>query len=87
MEAKKLGEILFEEGMITGEQLEKAVAEQLKTSEPFGSVLVKLGFITEDVLYHFLAMQVGTKFIDVSVLHIEEEVVKLITPEVARKYK
>jgi type IV pilus assembly protein PilB len=86
-EQKKLGKILLEEGMITEEQLEKAISEQAKTSESLGSVLVKLGFITEDVLYHFLALQVGTKFVDVSVLHIEDEVIKLITEAVARKYK
>ena len=87
MEAKKLGEILLEEGMINEGQLEKAVAEQLKTSEALGNVLVKMGYITEDVLYHFLAMQVGTKYIDVNILHIEEEVIKLLTPETARKYR
>jgi len=86
-ESKKLGEILLEEGMINEEQLEKAIEEQSKTSESLGSILVKLGFITEDVMYHFLAMQFGTKFIDVNVLHIEEEVVKLVTREIALKYK
>jgi len=86
-EAKKLGEILLEEGMITEEQLDKAVIEQTKTSESLGFVFVKMGFITEDVLYHFLAMQFGTKFIDVGILTLEEEVVKLITGEIARKYK
>jgi type IV pilus assembly protein PilB len=85
-EAKKLGEILLEEGMITEDQLEKAITEQSKTSESLGVVFVKLGFITEDVLYHFLAMQVGTKFVDVSMLHIEEEVIKLIPVELAKKY-
>ncbi|HRU38269.1 MAG TPA: ATPase, T2SS/T4P/T4SS family [Candidatus Goldiibacteriota bacterium] len=87
MEAKKIGEILIEEGMISEDQLEKAVAEQLKTSEPFGNVLVKMGFITEDVLYHFLALQVGTKFIDVSILHIDEDVIKSVSGETARKYR
>ena len=86
-ESKKLGEILLEEGMITEEQLEKAIEEQSKTSESLGFVLVKLGFITEDVLYHFLAMQVGTKFVDVGMLHIEEEVIRLANADIARKYK
>lgn len=86
-EQKKLGEILLEEGMITEEQLEKAIAEQEKTSESLGTILVKSGFITEDVLYHFLALQVGTKFVDVGILHIEEEVIKLISKDVAKKYK
>jgi type IV pilus assembly protein PilB len=86
-ESKKLGEILLEEGMITEEQLEKAISEQTKTSESLGFVCVKMGFITEDVLYHFLAMQFGTKFIDVGILTLEEEVVKLISGDIARKYK
>ncbi|HPD18633.1 MAG TPA: ATPase, T2SS/T4P/T4SS family [Candidatus Goldiibacteriota bacterium] len=83
---KKLGKILLEEGMITEDQLESAITEQTKTSEPLGTVLLKLGYITEDVLYHFLAMQVGTKFIDVSILQIDDEVIKLIDVNLARKY-
>jgi type IV pilus assembly protein PilB len=86
-EAKKLGQILLEEGMVTEEQLEKAIAEQAKTSDSLGFALVKLGFITEDVLYHFLAMQFGVKFVDVSVLHIDDEVIKTLTGDVARKYR
>lgn len=85
-ETKKLGEILLEEGMITEEQLEEAIAEQTRTSEALGIVLVKLGYITEDVLYHFLAMQVGTKFVDVNILHIEDEIIKLIDVNLAKKY-
>jgi type IV pilus assembly protein PilB len=38
-EAKKLGQILLEEGMITEEQLEKAIEEQLKTSDSLGLCL------------------------------------------------
>ncbi len=86
-EAKKLGEILLEEGMITEDQLDKAIGEQAKTSESLGSILVRLGFITEDVMYHFLAMQFGTKFIDVNMLHIEEDVIKVITRDIALKYR
>ncbi len=86
-EAKKLGQILLEEGMITEEQLEKAIEEQLKTSDSLGLVLVKLGYITEDVLYHFLAVQFNVRFVDVAVIHIEEEVIKSISPDTARKYK
>ncbi len=86
-EQKKLGEILLEEGMITEEQLDKAISEQEKTSESLGVILVKLGYITEDVLYHFLALQVGTKFVDVGILHIEEEVIKILSKDIAQKYK
>ncbi|MFP4466573.1 MAG: GspE/PulE family protein [Candidatus Goldiibacteriota bacterium] len=86
-EAKRLGQILLEEGMITEEQLEEAVEEQSKTSDSLGFVLVKMGHITEDVLYHFLAMQVGVRFVDVAMVHIDDEIKNLITAETAKKYK
>lgn len=86
-ESKKLGEILLEEGMIDEKQLNAAIDEQMKTNDQLGFVLVRMGFINEDVLYHFLAMQIGVKFVDVSILtHIEDEVIKTITGETAKKY-
>ncbi|HDT15368.1 MAG TPA: type II secretion system protein GspE, partial [Firmicutes bacterium] len=86
-DAKKLGQILLEEGMITEEQLEAAIEEQTKTSESLGFVLVKMEYITEDVLYHFLAMQIGVKFVDVAMVHIDDELKGLMTAETAKKYK
>jgi type IV pilus assembly protein PilB len=86
-EAKKLGQILLEEGMISEEQLEKAIEEQTKSNDSLGSILVKLGYITDDVLYHFLAMQSGVRFVDVGILTLPEDVVSIIKGETARKYK
>ncbi len=85
-DSKKLGEILLEEGMITEEQLEKAIAEQLKSYDSLGVILIKLGFITEDVLYHFLAMQYSVKFVDVGILSLDEDTIKTISGDTARKY-
>ena len=86
-ESQKLGEILLEEGMIDEKQLAAAIDEQVKTNEQLGFVLVKLGYITEDVLYHFLAMQLGIKFVDVAILsHLEEDVINAVTADTARKY-
>jgi len=86
-EAKKLGRILLEEGMISEEQLEKAIEEQTKTNNSLGLVLVSKGYITDDVLYHFLAMQFGVRFVDVSIITIPEEVITIISGDTARKYR
>lgn len=86
-EAKKLGHILLEEGMISEEQLERAIEEQTKSNNSLGLVLVSLGFITEDVLYHFLAMQFGVRFVDVGIITIPAEVTGIISGETARKYR
>jgi len=47
---KLLGEKLVDQGIITGEQLWEAIRIQSKTDDMLGQVLIKLGYITEDIL-------------------------------------
>jgi F-type H+-transporting ATPase subunit beta len=53
----QLGEILVKKGLITREQLERALRQQRETGEPLGSTLVKLGFIGEKRLLRALSEQ------------------------------
>lgn len=55
---KKLGEILIAQGMITNEQLLTALQEHKRTGISLGTVLVKLGFISEDDLSSVLGQQI-----------------------------
>lgn len=55
---KKLGEILLSQGLINQEQLVEALQEHKKSGASLGSVLVKLGFITEDELSSVLGAQI-----------------------------
>lgn len=48
---KSLGELLRQAGKITSRQIQVALAEQRKSREPIGKVLVRLGFVEErDIL-------------------------------------
>ena len=48
---KSLGELLKQAGKVTAPQVAQALLEQKRTHEPFGKVLVRLGFVTErDIL-------------------------------------
>lgn len=60
-ETKKLGEILLEEGLISEEQLEIALAESKSQNIPLGSILVKAGFVTIKDLKEALGAQMGFK--------------------------
>ena len=51
--AKRLGDLLIEEGIIQDDQLGKAIEEQQKTGEPLGRILVQMNYITEEALYYF----------------------------------
>src|SRR5258705_3280429 len=53
----KLGDILVREGLITLEQLKKALQEQKSSGMRLGYTLVKLGFIEETEVTKMLARQ------------------------------
>jgi type IV pilus assembly protein PilB len=55
---KKLGEILIAQGMITNENLVQALQVHKRTGVSLGSVLVKLGCISEDELTSVLGAQI-----------------------------
>lgn len=52
-----LGEMLLEEGVITREQLDKALEVQKNEGGLIGIILVTQGAITEQVLVKYLALQ------------------------------
>lgn len=76
--AKKLGELLLQEGLIEAEQLTRALEEQQHGGERVGTVLIKLGFISDDVLVEFLARQFHVPSVNPSRLTIPKEIISLI---------
>lgn len=56
---RQLGTIMVEEGFLTPEQLELAIAEQHRSSKPLGQVLVELGLASAGAVANALAEQHG----------------------------
>jgi len=84
--AKKIGELLIDEGLIKPEQLKRALEEQQQTGERIGYILVKLGFITEDDLVEVLARQFHVPAVNPSQLSIPKEILGLIPLNIVQKY-
>ncbi len=87
MVAKKIGELLIQEGIIDEEQLNRALEEQRQSGERVGAVLMKLGFITEDRLVDFIAKQFHVPAVNISKLAIPKDVVTLIPLDISQKYQ
>ena len=81
--AKRLGDLLLEESLVTEAQIQKAIEEQQKSGEPLGRILVRMGFITEEALYYFLAIQFGTEYIDLNGIELKPEVIAILKKEIA----
>jgi type IV pilus assembly protein PilB len=84
---KELGDILVEEGMISSDQLESAMAEQERLGRSLGRVLIEMGMVKEPDLVAALARQVGLDFIDLADFQIDPNAVSLLPEPVARRYR
>ncbi len=82
----KLGEILVRENLVTPQQLREALDYQRANGGRLGSNLVRLGMISDDVITAVLSRQYGVPSINLDLFHIETEVIRLISQEVALKY-
>ena len=82
----KLGEILVREGLITQEQLRKALQEQKNSGMRLGYTLVKLGFIEETEVSKMLARQYRMPAVDLSRFEVDAKILKLIPPDIATKH-
>jgi type IV pilus assembly protein PilB len=58
-----LGQRLVTRGLLSEEQLKKALEQQQQSGEPLGALLIGLGMLSEESLYETLAEQAGTVFV------------------------
>src|SRR5919201_1586139 len=86
-QARRLGDLLVAEGLITEDQLKQALTEQKGKSEKLGSIFARLGIITEEQLIGFLSRQYGIPSITLSNVDVDSETLRLVPAPIARKYE
>src|ERR1700754_3235025 len=82
---ERIGDVLFKEGLITAEQLAKALQEQKQSGTRVGYNLVKLGFVPEVELTKMLAKQHKMPAVDLSRFEVDPKIAKMIPAELAQK--
>ena len=56
---KRIGDAFVDNGLISKDQLQKALQEQTQKGGHLGSILIEMGFISIDDLLDFLSRQSG----------------------------
>ncbi|MBC7082189.1 MAG: Flp pilus assembly complex ATPase component TadA [Firmicutes bacterium] len=84
---RKLGEILIDAGVLTQEDLDKALAVQKERGGRLGSVLVSLGLIDEDIMLTALETQLGIPRVELARYIINPEVARLLPEAFVRSHK
>ncbi|PIU41581.1 MAG: hypothetical protein COS99_04520 [Candidatus Omnitrophica bacterium CG07_land_8_20_14_0_80_42_15] len=84
--SKQLGELLVERGVITKEQLDKALSIQKERGGLIGQILIGLGYATEEEIARSLTVQYGFPYLPLSNYEIDADLIKLIPENVLRQY-
>jgi type IV pilus assembly protein PilB len=84
---KQLGQMLLEQGLLTQQQLDRALRQHRNTPKSLGRTLIDLGYIRERDLVRALAEQVGLDFVDLRVHRIDPVAAALLPDQLARRYR
>ena len=87
--SQRLGDLLVKEKVLSPEQLEAALKSQKESGgkDRLGSILVKLGYLSDDDVTNFLSRQYGVPAINLQFFEIDPAVVKLIPEATAKRYQ
>lgn len=82
----RVGRVLLLNNDITEEQLKQGLRKQREEGGLIGSTLIELGYIDEKTLIDALSKSLDVEGVILSEYPLDDEVLNLITPEVAKAY-
>jgi type IV pilus assembly protein PilB len=85
--ADRIGEQLIHEGLVSREQLSKALEDARANGNRVGFSLVKLGFLGEQDLVRALARQHRIPAVDLERVKLDPKILKLIPTEIAVRHQ
>jgi len=85
-ERKLLGEILFDRGLVTKDQIDQALAKQEKTHQKIGEILIEMGIVSEDDVTEALATQFDMEVVDLENIHIPQTILDLLPQSICKKH-
>lgn len=85
-EVSAIWHLLLDAGKATESQLEEVFEEHDRTGRDFVTVLYNYEIITEDELLSLIAENLGTEVANIKQGDISEDVIRKVTPDIARMY-
>lgn len=83
---KRLGDLLVSIGLISEDDLNRALDLQKKTNKRLGKVLTEYNIISERQLIEALELQLGVEFIDLSKTPIAPDMARAVPKNIAKKH-
>lgn len=85
-QAKRIGDILIDSGIITNEQLKQVLQKQVMTGKKVGELLIEEKLVTERDIMEAMEMQLGIPYLNPDRMYIETFVLRLVNENLARRH-
>ena len=85
--ADRIGDLLVREGIITSDQLAKALEDARQNKTRVGYALIRLGLVEEETLTRALARQLHVPAVDLNRVVIDPKLLKLVPSDMAQKHQ
>ena len=82
----RIGDILINEGLLTIDELDRALELQKIKKKRLGEILVDEGFVTDEVMADALHHQLGIDRVNISDMRIPDDIVGLFEVDILKKY-
>lgn len=84
LDVKKLKSFLIDSKLVSAKNMELAEAEELETKRRLEDVLIRRGFVSEEMIAKAKAYVLGIPFVDLTNQKVESEVLKIIPEPIAK---
>lgn len=85
MNDKDLKDLLVESGLLKAEEIQKAVDETKKLKRPLERVIIDMRLLRRSALYETIAKHTGFKYINLSNVRPDMELIKIMPEQLARQ--
>ena len=82
----RLGDLMIQQGLITQDQLRIAIIEQEQNNIPLGRQLVRLGFVSENMVRDLVAHTIGQESIDLSTVVADVDALSMVSEDFSRRF-
>ena len=82
----RLGDLMIQQGLITQDQLRIAIIEQEQNNIPLGRQLVRLGFVSENMVRDLVAHTIGQESIDLSTVVADVDALTMVPEDFSRRF-
>ncbi|NLN76541.1 MAG: Flp pilus assembly complex ATPase component TadA [Armatimonadetes bacterium] len=82
----RLGDMLVTAGLLTEEQLDRALEQQNKSYQRLGEILIEAKIVSDDEIAEARALQLDMPYVQLGDVPIRAEVIKLVPEHIARTY-